>query len=494
MEKRLIVMKFGGTSVGNAERFRQCAEIIAQAARHDRVIVVVSAIAGVTDLIFRTIDAARRGDSVATEANLKQFEFIHQRLLAELFARNSASMAAYESVQDFVARVVEQLRSSSRALLALRSDVSAQTQDLLVALGERISACALAHCIQQIGAESEFVRAESVIVTDSNFGNASPEMEATTAACKSALLPILERDAVPVVAGYSGADHEGQATTLGRGGSDYSATIIGAASGADEVWIWTDVNGVLSADPRICADATTLSEISFAEAIELAYYGAKVIHPKAAYPAMDAGIPVWIKNSFNPEAPGTKITHAAAPVASLVKAVTCVNHATLLTLVTGREVHSAELFGRLFLRMGQERIDTLFATQSSPEHALGLVLRREDGVRVLKLIQNIFRIELSQGVLNPVNVQNDIAVITVLGESMRGTPGIIGRVFSGVARENVSVIAVAQGASELSICFAVPAVHSADVVRSVHTEFCSQAEFAVAACVQPGIPVSPEIR
>ena len=495
MKKRLIVMKFGGTSVGNAERFRQCAQIVAGAARHDRVIVVVSAVAGVTDLIFRTIDAARRGDSVATEANLKQFEFIHQRLLGELFARNSAFMGgAYEAVQDFVARVVEQLRNSSRALLALRSDVSAQTHDLLVALGERISACVLAHCIQLIGRDSEFVRAESVIVTDSNFGNAAPEMEATAAACRSVLLPILERDAVAVVDGYSGANKEGQTTTLGRGGSDYSATILGAASGADEVWIWTDVNGVLSADPRICADATTLPEISFAEAIELAYYGAKVIHPKAAYPAMDAGIPVWIKNSFKPEAAGTKITHAAAPVASLVKAVTCVNHATLLTLVTGREVHSAELFGRLFLRMGQERIDTLFATQSSPEHALGLVLRREDGDRVLKLIRNIFRIELSQGVLNPVNVQNDIAVITVLGESMRGTPGIIGRVFSGVARENVSVIAVAQGASELSICFAVPAVHSADVVRVVHSEFCSQAEFAVAACVQPGVPVSPEVR
>lgn len=488
-------MKFGGTSVGNGERFRQCAEIVAGAALKDRIVVVVSAVAGVTDLIFRTIDAAKRGDSVATEANLKQFEFIHQRLLAEVFGRNAASLGErYEAMQDFVARVVEQLRSSSRALLALHSDVSAQTHDLLVALGERISACVLAHCIQQLGTSSEFVRAENVIITDNNFGNAAPEMDAAAAACKAALLPILERGAVPVVAGYSGATRDGQTTTLGRGGSDYSATILAAASGADEVWIWTDVNGVLSADPRICPDATTLAEISFAEAIELAYYGAKVIHPKAAYPAMDAGIPVWIKNSFDPQAPGTKITQAAVPFSSPVKAVTCVNQATLLTLVTGREVHSAEVFGRLFLRLGQERIDTLFATQSSPEHALGLVLRREDGARVLKLIQNTFRIELAQGVLNPVTVRSDIAVVTVLGESMRGTPGILGRVFSGVARENVSVIAVAQGASELSICFAVPSVQSADVVRSVHSEFCSQADFAVAACVQPGIPVGSEIR
>lgn len=318
-------------------------------------------------------------------------------------------------------------------------------------------------------------------------------MACTAEACKSLLLPILKCGAVPVVGGYSGATRDGQPTTLGRGGSDYSATIIGAAAGANEVWIWTDVDGVLSADPRICPDATTLPEISFAEAIELAYYGAKVIHPKAAYPAMDAGIPVWIKNSFNPETPGTKITYSAASFSSPVKAVTCVNQATLITLVTGREVHSAELFGRLFLRLGQEKIDTLFATQSSPEHALGLVLRKEDGARVLKLIQTIFRIELSQGLLNPVAVQNDIGVITVLGESMRGTAGILGRVFASVASRNVSVIAVAQGASELSICFAVPSANCSQVVEAIHDEFCSPAEFTVGVCVPAEIPAGPEI-
>ncbi len=491
MRKRLIVMKFGGTSVGDSARFRQCAEIVGRAALSDRIIVVVSAVAGVTDLIFRTIDAAKRGDAVATEANLKQFEFIHHKLAAELFYDDSERSAA---VLDFVNRVVEQLGSSSRALLALRSEVSAQTHDSLAALGERISACILANTLQHNGTPSESVHAENVIITDSNFGNAAPDMECTAAACKQALLPILERGTVPVVGGYSGATKDGQCTTLGRGGSDYSATIIGAAAGADEAWIWTDVDGVLSADPRICPDATTLPEISFAEAIELAYYGAKVIHPKAAYPAMDAGSPVWIKNSFRPETPGTKITHAAAPINSPVKAVTCVTHATLITLVTGREAHPAELFGRLFLRLGQEKIDTLFATQSSPEHALGMVLRKEDGVRVLKLIQAIFRIELSQGVLNPVSVQNDIGVITVLGESMRGTPGILGRVFSSVARQEVSVIAVAQGASELSISFAVPSASCADVVRSIHDEFCRPEQFApLPSCGPSQISAGSEI-
>ena len=478
--RRLIVMKFGGTSVGNAERIRQCAEIVSRAARQDRIVVVVSAMAGVTDLIFKTIDAARHGDAVATNSNLERFEAVHREMARELFDAEQARAA-----ESFVADVAAQLRSACHALSALRSDISAQTADSLVALGERISAWSLARYLQRSGASAEFVRAEDVIATDSNFGNAAPDIDGTRQNCERVLRPLLEREVVPVVAGYSGANAQGKSTTLGRGGSDYSATILGAAAAADEVWIWTDVDGVLTADPRICPDAATLPEISFAEAIELAYYGAKVIHPKAAYPAMDCGIPVWIKNSFRPEVAGTKITQAARPANSPVKSVTSVKDATLITLVTRRDVHPVELWGRLFLRLGQEQIEVLFATQSSPEHALGLVLRKEDAARVLKLIKVIFRIELAQGVLNPVEVNDQIAVIAVLGESMKGTCGILGRVFSAVARREVSVIAVAQGASELSICFAVPAARGAEVVRAVHDEFCAPAATNIPVCLRP---------
>jgi bifunctional aspartokinase / homoserine dehydrogenase 1 len=360
-------------------------------------------------------------------------------------------------------------------------------------LGERISAWVLARYLQQEGRRAEFVPAEDVIATDSSFGNAAPDLEETRKNCARVLLPLMERGAVPIVAGYSGANAQGKTTTLGRGGSDYSATIIGAAAAADEVWIWTDVDGVLTADPRICPNATTLPEISFAEAIELAYYGAKVIHPKAAYPAMDAGFPVWIKNSFRPDVLGTRITAAAGLVNSPVKSVTSVKDATLITLVTRRDVHPVELWGRLFLRLGQEQTEVLFATQSSPEHTLGLVLRKEDTARVLKLIRTIFRVELAQGVLSPVAVNDQVAVIAVLGESMKGTCGILGRVFSAVARREVSVIAVAQGASELSICFAVPALRAPEVVRAVHEEFCGQEEDNVPVCLRPNLSATGTI-
>jgi aspartate kinase len=478
--QRLLVMKFGGTSVGNAQRFRQCAGIVTRGAVKDRVVVVVSAMAGVTDLIFKTIDAARHGEAAATKTHLQHFEAVHRELIEGLF--DGAHKSAAES---FIAEISTQLHGACQALSALRSDISAQTADSLVALGERISAWVLARFLQQSGSKAEFVRAEDVIVTDSNFGNAAPDLDETHKSCERILRPLLERGIVPIVAGYSGANAQGKTTTLGRGGSDYSATILGAATGADEVWIWTDVDGVLTADPRICPDAITLPEISFAEAIELAYYGAKVIHPKAAYPAADAGFPVWIKNSFRPEVAGTKITNAAKPVNSPVKSVTSVKDATLITLVTRRDVHPVELWGRLFLRLGQEQTEVLFATQSSPEHALGLVLRKDDTARVLKLIRTIFRVELAQGVLSPVQVNDGVAVVAVLGESMKGTCGILGRVFSAVARREASVIAVAQGASELSICFAVPASRSAEVVRAVHDEFCGQSSASIPVCLRP---------
>lgn len=483
-EGRLLVMKFGGTSVGNAARLTQCAEIVGGASRknRDRVIVVVSAVAGVTDLIFRTIEAARHGDAASAESHLGKFEAVHRELLEELFTGERRNHGLR-----FLKDILSRLAKAVHALLDLRSGITAEISDSLVALGERISAWALAACLEQNGCRSEFVTAEEAIITDSTFGAAIPDLIATQEKCRKQLLPILDRGAVPVIAGYSGATHDGRTTTLGRGGSDYSATIIGAASAADEVWIWTDVDGVLTADPRICPDATTLPEISFAEAIELAYYGAKVIHPKAAYPAVGGGCPVWIKNSFRPEAPGTRITQAPSPLSSAVKSVTWVKEATLLTLISRSDVHPAELWGRLFLRLGQEQIETLFATQSSPEHTLGLVLRREDSARVVKLINTIFRMELAQHVLSPVEVDDKVAVVAVLGESMKGTCGILGRVFTAVARCQVSVIAVAQGASELSICFAVPAAPAAGVVRAIHDEFFAKGDPSVPVCLRPSM-------
>jgi bifunctional aspartokinase / homoserine dehydrogenase 1 len=464
----LIVMKFGGTSVGSAERIRQAARIAQQQAqRGDQIVVVVSALSKVTDLILSLLNSARLGKSKEVDEALHQLSARHDQVISDLFQGEMRATVAAD-----VHSTLDRLREFSSALLLLGS-ATPQVMDMVLPLGEKMSAHIFAACLNQLGSKGIFVDSAQVVATDDKFGDAAPDMEATSRLCSAKLNSLLDQHRIPVVMGYSGATAGGQVTTLGRGGSDYSGTILGAALNADEVWIWTDVDGVLTADPRVCPDAVTLPEITFAEAIELSYYGAKVIHRKAIWPAMERGIPVWIKNSFKPEVPGTKIVESLPESTHPVKAVTAVTQAALVTLTTRRDIHFAEIFGRLFLRLGHEHVDVLFSTQSSSEDSLGLVLRESDTERVVHAIQRLFRTELKHGVLNPVTVHRDIAVIAVLGSGMKGTCGIIGRLFSAVARANVSVIAVAQGASELNICFAVPSKHADEVVRAVHQEFLS---------------------
>lgn len=461
----LIVMKFGGTSVGSAERIQQAARIILQTAAEHRVAVVVSALSGVTDLILKSVHAAGRGDATEMESRLQELEIRHDSVIESLLPE-----AARPEVAARVNEVLMQFRSYCSALLLLRA-VTPQVLDVALPMGEKMSARLVVAALNQLGVPGVFVDSTQVLVTDERFGDATPDIEQTRHKAALTVQPLLEKGLVPVMMGFGGATATGQPTTLGRGGSDSSATVLGAALRADEVWIWTDVDGVLTADPRICPNARTLPEITFSEAIELSYYGAKVIHHKSIQPVMDAGIPTWIKNSFQPNVPGTRIDATIKPAAEPVKAVTAVTRATLMTLTARSGIPFAELFGRLFLRLGHENVDILFSTQSSSENSLGIVLRQADTERVVSAIQRLFRVELKHGMLQPIQVSGEVAVIAVLGESMKGVSGVLGRLFNAIASRNLSVIAVAQGASELNICFAVDASRASEAVRAVHDEF-----------------------
>ncbi|HMK30840.1 MAG TPA: aspartate kinase, partial [Terriglobales bacterium] len=264
----LIVMKFGGTSVGDAERIRESAERVRECAARHQVVTVVSALAGVTDAILKTVTAARLGEQAAVEAQLQALEERHAKVVGELFA--GAERAPVESR---VGMVLRQLHDFCSALLMLRSS-TAQILDVAAPMGEKISAHIFVAMLRQMGLNAEYVDSTQVLVTDERFGDASADMSATEQKSRAVLLPMVRTGKQPVVTGYAGATGKGQPTTLGRGGSDSSATILGAAIGCDEVWIWTDVDGVLTADPRVCPDASTLPEITFAEAVELSYYGA----------------------------------------------------------------------------------------------------------------------------------------------------------------------------------------------------------------------------
>jgi aspartate kinase len=460
-----LVMKFGGTSVGNAERIRQSAEIVRRACREHSVVVVVSALGGITDQIVQTAKAACVGNGEAVDAHLELIERRHREVVEELFAGRSR-----EAVGAAVGEVLGELREFCSALLRFRA-TTPQVLDVALSMGERMSAPLFAAHLSDLGAQAQPFDSKEFLITDETFGEATPDMQATTRLTRERLLPAVNQGVVPVVTGYRGATASGQATTLGRGGSDYSATILGAALSCDEIWIWTDVDGVMSADPRLCPDASTLAEVTFAEAIEMSYYGAKVIHRKAIRPAMDSEIPVLIKNSFRHQAEGTRITAAVESNGHVVKAVTAVSPAALITLNLHNGGHFEDLFGRLFLGLGHERIDVLFSTHSSSENAIGLVFREQDLERALTIIERVFRTEIKHSVVAPVSVQRDVAVIAVLGETMKGKIGVLARLFTAVARCNVSVIAVAQGASELNICFAVAAESVSKVIPAVHNEF-----------------------
>src|ERR1700733_712647 len=324
MSSVLQVMKFGGTSVGDAACIARTAQIIANAARVNPCVVVVSAMSGVTNRLIEAARKAATGDSREGENLTNVLRTQHAAALKALIQEPSARQCVMQKLD---AVMIEAKRLCDGT--ALLRELTPRTLDEISSLGERLSAPIVAATISTLSLRSESVDATELIITDSFHGGAEPHMELTREKAQARLRPLLAKGVVPVVTGFIGATAEGKLTTLGRGGSDYSATILGAALDASEVVIWTDVDGVLTADPRLVPEARTIPVISYREAAELAYFGAKVLHPKTLNPVMQAGITVWIRNSFTPERPGTKITPAGLSIGGGLNAFTAIRHFTL---------------------------------------------------------------------------------------------------------------------------------------------------------------------
>jgi bifunctional aspartokinase / homoserine dehydrogenase 1 len=308
-------------------------------------------------------------------------------------------------------------------------------------------------------------------VTDTFHGAAEPRMDLTRARCEAALRPLLKESCVPVVTGFIGATPDGVLTTLGRGGSDYSATILGAALGVDEVIIWTDVDGVLTADPRLVPDARTIPEISYREAAELAYFGAKVLHPKTLRAVMPAGIPVWIRNSFAPERPGTKISQQGRSIGGGVKALTAIRDVALISVGGPGIVGVPDVVGRTFSTTAELRANVLLISQSSSQNDICFIVATADAQRTLEALRREFASDLSHEVVDHVTIDPKIAIVAVVGENMRGTRGIAGRTFAAMGRDNINIIAIAQGSSETNISFVVEDSAMKQALLTAHREF-----------------------
>jgi bifunctional aspartokinase / homoserine dehydrogenase 1 len=463
-KRPLIAMKFGGTSVGSGERMKAVANIVAEHSLNAEVAVIVSAMGGVTDTLIRAANEASHGDREHWKSVRRELARRHREVADELLP------AAEQAI--VLPRLAEQVGNFENLCsgFSLVREVTPRAMDTLSSLGEVMSAALVAAILRSQGTLAEAVDAMDLVVTDDNFGNASPDFEETALRTRQFLAPMRKKGVIPIITGFRGATRDGVCTTLGRGGSDYSGTLIGAALDADEVWIWTDVDGVMTTDPRLVPGARIIPEISYREAIELSFFGAKVLHPKTIQPVMKKKIPVWIKNSFNPACAGTKIVPHSASGQSGVKAVTSVNKADLIT-ISGRDAESfTHLAARVFSSLSVEEIPTLMVTQSSADNVLCIAVHDSDLKRAKAKLEKDFELEILHDRSTPISVMPSVAIVVLVGENMKGTPGIAGHAFAALGQKGINIIAIAQGSSELSISFAVKAADLKEAVKAVHEE------------------------
>ncbi len=466
-----IVLKFGGTSVATADALESVARIV-RAAAGERV-VVVSATAGTTNALVQAAQRAATGDIAAAEATMSRLAASHDELLRRA-ARADAAEARL-ALGDLAERTKALLRS-----IAILHECSPRSLDAILAYGELAAAEIVAAALRARGVEAVPIVATGIVVTDDAFGNAAPVFEETYAHARAELEPLLRAGMVPVVTGFIGATRDGVTTTLGRGASDYSAAIVAAALRSDECRIYTDVSGVMSADPRMVEGARPLPQLSYAEAAELSYFGARVLHPRAVLPAVELGIPVRILNTFAPDEPGTTITRQASDGA-IVKATTSLGGLGLLTVAGAGMSGIPGFAAKVFDTTAAEGVSVLMISQASSENSICIVVPADTADRLKAALERMLSKELAHHDVERVTVERPIAVVAAVGEGMRGTRGVAARVFGAVARAGVNVIAIAQGSSELNISFCVNEADQAKAVRAIHEEFGSSAATASTA-------------
>jgi aspartate kinase len=421
----------------------------------------------VTDLLLDSLRKAEAGDQADLDENLKLLYARHFDVCRELLpaARQEAALAGVHSLITEFSRI-------AKGMMML-GERPPRSIDEAIAIGERLSAFLLAEFLESEGIRAAAVNAADVIATDAVFGNATPLMEQTRQRAANTIGPLLKEKVLPVVTGFNGSTLDGRPTTLGRGGSDFSASIIAAALDAGELWIWTDVDGIMTGDPRLIPDARVLDMVTYNEAAELAYNGAKVLHPRTLAPLVEREIPVWSKNSFAVEKPGTKIVPSAA-MASASRgphAVTSMTDVALVSIEPANAVLSGtKVMARALEALDRANVEILAITSSSYRQTFCFLVRQSELGRVMEQLEDSLSLELAHGYLKPFEVDKEVGLIAVVGEGMKGTPGLAGRIFTAISKRDVNIIAIAQGSSELTIAIVVRRAGLESAVKAIHQE------------------------
>ncbi len=463
----LIVMKFGGTSVGSVQALQKVVEIVQREQKQGhQIIVVVSAMSGVTNLLLDSAQRAEAGDEHIAHQARQQISAKHLAATMHFLGQTPACDAVLAEINALL-NEFEALCHGIRVL----GELTPRALDVIGGLGERMSVPQVTAILNQANIAAQAVSALELIVTDRRFGAAVPIVEATAQKTKAKLQPILEAGQVPVVTGFIGATEDGIPTTLGRGGSDYSGTIIGRAIEADEVWIWTDVNGVMTTDPRVVPEARSIAHLSYAEINELSYFGAKVLHSQAIRPARRVNMPVRILNTFEPDHPGTLITADDVAEGRTLKAITAIKQMSLINVQGPGMAGLPGMAGRVFTAVGRTQSNVLMISQASSEQSICFVVSTADAAKVVAALEEELTIETHRRDLEPIKSEDNVVVLAVVGAGMKGTPGVSAKLFGALGREHINVIAIAQGSSEFNISLVIAQADGDRAVRVIHQEF-----------------------
>jgi len=456
------ILKFGGSSVGSPDRIRNVVNLIAESRERDHSLaVVVSAIQGITNELLEAGALASRCDPAWRETYTSIVEKHTGCVEALLSGARRAEATGY------AAKTAEDLAVALHECFSAGRISSAQS-DYIMSFGERLSAYTVSQALRERGMRGEYLDAREVVKTDYNFGRARVHLEESYREIMARIAGY-GHEALPVITGFIGATALGQTTTLGRGGSDYTAAIFGAALQASEIEIWTDVDGVMTADPKKVDDAFSIQAMTYQEAMEMAHFGAKVIYPPTIRPALQKRIPVRILNTFNPGFPGTVVRGDLPPKDRfLATGLSSLEEIALLRVEGSGMIGVAGIAARLFGALARHRINVVFVTQASSEHSICLALESKSAAEARLALEEEFRAELGWGEIDDVLIEEGLAIVAVVGENMRNTPGVAGKVFGALGEQGVNVIAIAQGSSELNISIVVSNSDEKPALTALH--------------------------
>ncbi len=460
---RPSIHKFGGASVADAAAIRRAVTIIAS--QPAPRVVVVSALAGITDLLLGIVESATRGDAEAATALAETFRARHASVLDALLPRKDRGPTA-----EAIATASDELVALARSLAVLR-EASPRVRDHILARGERLSALMMTAALIAADHDARCIDPNDVILTDGPYGSAVPNMDGTRRAARRALTPLLARGVTPVVPGFLGRAFDDGTTTLGRGGSDLTATLLGRVLEAQAITLWKDVPGLLTADPRVVPDARLLPHVHLEEAAELAYYGAKVLHPRALLPLIGRRIPLFVRPFADPEAAGTEISPRRDADRSPVRALSAVQDQALLTISGSGMLGVPGIAARMFEALQDANISISMIAQASSEYTIDITVPASTSSDAVQALRRAFKHEIRHGEINGVEVRGRIAIIAVVGDQMAGHPGIAARVFDALADSAVNVIAIAQGSSERNISIAIDERSISRALRAIHDTF-----------------------